>query len=592
MNSIVTPPSPRRSSLKRNSMITDFDEKSWPFSTMLADSVNPFDTWVNDETLLSSYNSERKRCDSNMQALKKAKIVKDEQFFKTHNEILTEELQEAKRRTQEVEEKLKKMELKMKSQESKARKNIRDKNTRIKILEGKLKKAEKSEAKYKEMHSKLKLHNIQNRQIEDKLWSYTSDTNEFRYPPSIQNMLNEKWKELLIQNASTIMIKLDNRQQYTIDFLSMTQQNNKTGFRRRIKMTTRKDLFDTKWTRTWECNIDDSSTGWVAYSEENQKKLRAVYDETFILTGIINERKFEIDFNDMTHREEGLTMDTYKVVFPKPLLDHNDFSKTPIPSMTSRPERSVSSILSPSAKALIPLIDCTAGDWIDRNQGASLGIPIPPQAVEIGQQRQSNLASSSRSQIPSTSSESQGQIKRTLTSSTPISKDASEYVFVFGQFFLNCDKDLKKKVNITRIDAYETPKLTSQYLMMKSKIEHGLMQEGLISEEMWVYHGTKSTRIDDIMSSGFKIGGIDAVKANGSAHGLGIYTSKTPMDPIKYSSVGVCRHRKKKGMIIMARSIVGKKDVHSWSPTSNKDWMVFRRSEQLLPSYVVHYEFS
>jgi len=597
-NPIVGSSSPVRSSLKRK-LDAEFvlnEKPCWPFRSkeeVCVPCVTPFeDLWENDETLSSSFNDERKRCERNLQALKKAKVREDEKFYKARNEILKKELKEAGKRQREAEEKM----TKMIAEISKWSKTIAARDVRIKNLEAELCEEGRSAARYKKMHLKLKLQSIKNRQIKGNVWSFIAGIGENTYPPSIQSRLNAKWRELLDQKTGTVMISLDNGKKYSIDFLSMTQKNNKTGCRRRIKMTTIKNLFDGKWTRTWECNIGNSMLEWVAYSSAIQKKLRAEYEKTFTFSAVMNERKFEVDLNEMTHRFEGMSVDVYKVVYSKCKLDCSHLPEATVPSVSGKDGLSKRPISTQSlggrvSRCLTNLTTYLSTSSRRRAAYATKSEPLISQRA-VGQPTQPSLSFSSRIQMPSIACEPLGQKMRTLTSSSSISEDGSEYGFVFGQFFLNCRNSLKKRVNITRIDAFETPKLTSQYLMMKTKIEKDLMHEGLLNEEMWVYHGTKPNFIKSIMSDGFKIGGLDVTKANGNTYGFGVYTSKTPSDPIYYASVGRDRNQRKQGMIIMARSILGKRDVHSWSPPKHKDWMVFRRSEQVLPCYVVHYEFS
>ena len=99
-----------------------------------------------------------------------------------------------------------------------------------------------------------------------------------------------------------------------------------------------------------------------------------------------------------------------------------------------------------------------------------------------------------------------------------------------------------------------------------------------------VYHGTKASNIEGIMTGGFKIGGDDVAVKNGQVHGKGVYAATGPQTPEKYAIDG--------NKIILARALPGRDgtsataDCDSWKPI--RDYVVFRQGAQLLPEYVIH----
>ena len=54
-------------------------------------------------------------------------------------------------------------------------------------------------------------------------------------------------------------------------------------------------------------------------------------------------------------------------------------------------------------------------------------------------------------------------------------------------------------------------------------------------EAIWVFHGTKAANIENIMTSGFKVGGRDTDVVNGNSYGTGVYTAEGPGTPLAYS---------------------------------------------------------
>ena len=86
-----------------------------------------------------------------------------------------------------------------------------------------------------------------------------------------------------------------------------------------------------------------------------------------------------------------------------------------------------------------------------------------------------------------------------------------------------------------------------------------------------------------------KVGGVDkgVGVANGNVYGNGVYSATGPSTPMGYS--------KTSNTIILAKALIGNQikatqpttDCDSWIPQA--DWMIFKKGDQLLPTYVVHY---
>lgn len=138
---------------------------------------------------------------------------------------------------------------------------------------------------------------------------------------------------------------------------------------------------------------------------------------------------------------------------------------------------------------------------------------------------------------------------------------------------------LQRTHRVTGVDMYINTKLQHAYNMEKQRLQN--------SEEQFVFHGTHPDSILPIMREGFKIGGQDIAIAHGVAYGQGIYTATGPDAPVGFAK---CRS------VILAKGLKGhhgesrRAGVDSWTPRA--DWLVFAKSDQVLPTYVVHYEDS
>ena len=168
---------------------------------------------------------------------------------------------------------------------------------------------------------------------------------------------------------------------------------------------------------------------------------------------------------------------------------------------------------------------------------------------------------------------------------TKHTKEVQEFNIAYGHFFrlMGFRRNQSQQIAIAQVDVYVNPLLAGQFQQELA----GLSGRGRPCEEDWVFHGTGSTEnVAKIMLEGFKVGGSDGVPVvNGTAYGNGVYTAKGPDTPMTYG--------KATGQIILARALRGRRgdcvsdDADSWEPS--KDWVVFRRGQQLLPVYVVHY---
>ena len=133
---------------------------------------------------------------------------------------------------------------------------------------------------------------------------------------------------------------------------------------------------------------------------------------------------------------------------------------------------------------------------------------------------------------------------------------------------------------VRQVDVYESPLVEEAWRSKRREIEAREGPQSLI----WVFHGTALTQAAHIMSEGFKVGGRDIGVANGSVHGVGVYTATGPGTPLMRYGHGTT--------VILAVAIEGSQtraetpNCDSWTPLG--DWIVFRHGAQLLPKYVLH----
>lgn len=164
-------------------------------------------------------------------------------------------------------------------------------------------------------------------------------------------------------------------------------------------------------------------------------------------------------------------------------------------------------------------------------------------------------------------------------------RDAKEFQKATSIF---CKLTGRDESIVTQVDVYHSDLTIKNHANFRER----LRMKGRESTDIWVYHGTSPSSVEQTMVEGFKLGGIDScalVNRNGFSSQIGIYTSAGPKDGLLY--------RGKDQMAILALGLTGKigtpaaglmlKD--SWQAPGNKDWIIFKSSHQLLPLYVVHY---
>lgn len=143
-----------------------------------------------------------------------------------------------------------------------------------------------------------------------------------------------------------------------------------------------------------------------------------------------------------------------------------------------------------------------------------------------------------------------------------------------------CNLLNKAPDKILRVDVYVANTFVENRYYDRRKELKSISKD--LSRELWVFHGTSDAKnFDRIMTQGFFIGGGGIIPAkNGAAHGKGVYTATGPSTPMSYARTT--------NAVILARALEGQpgKD----SKRVNKDWLVLRRTDHLLPRYVVYYK--
>ena len=158
------------------------------------------------------------------------------------------------------------------------------------------------------------------------------------------------------------------------------------------------------------------------------------------------------------------------------------------------------------------------------------------------------------------------------------SKECEEFNIACGHFLRFLGD--KRTENVTQVDVYDSLVVQQQYEQKKEEFKRAKKPIG----EQWVFHGTpKAENVQNICERGFKIGGDGVGIAHGSSYGRGVYSATGPDTPMIYGSCAKS--------VILCRALPGKTGIQevddSWKP--NKDWMIFKTAEQLLPVYVVHF---
>ena len=119
---------------------------------------------------------------------------------------------------------------------------------------------------------------------------------------------------------------------------------------------------------------------------------------------------------------------------------------------------------------------------------------------------------------------------------------------------------------------------------------------GASVKRTWVFHGTTEGAVPQIMEKGFKVGGQDVAVANATYYGQGVYTATGPGSKSTTSPLYYSRFSRR---VILAQGIkgvfqdvkIGDESADSWRG-GRDDWCIFRSKEQLLPVYVVHFDWN
>jgi len=164
----------------------------------------------------------------------------------------------------------------------------------------------------------------------------------------------------------------------------------------------------------------------------------------------------------------------------------------------------------------------------------------------------------------------------TLTQTVAVGFESYHFNNAAAQFML-----LLPGRKVTRVDYYENAAVKQRF----HANEAALRARGVSVDKTWVFHGTSSATLPQIMSQGFKVGGSGVPVANGSCHGHGVYTATGPSTAISYAQ--------NSGRVILAQGMKGAVGLQgvsdSWVASNNSSICVFRSGEQLLPVYVVYF---
>lgn len=163
-----------------------------------------------------------------------------------------------------------------------------------------------------------------------------------------------------------------------------------------------------------------------------------------------------------------------------------------------------------------------------------------------------------------------------------ISKEQSEFQRAAFQFFTFTKYPIECVQRVDVIQYGAESEVRKKYDICKQ--EFATQGESIV--EVLVFHGTPNLQnVQNIMTHGFKVGGVDVKLAHGAAYGAGVYTAIGPATAQQYAQ-GT-------NAIILAKGLRGRiganGDTTAHSINANHDWIVFRRACQLLPLYVVYF---
>lgn len=160
-----------------------------------------------------------------------------------------------------------------------------------------------------------------------------------------------------------------------------------------------------------------------------------------------------------------------------------------------------------------------------------------------------------------------------------VSRETEEFNIACGHY----SRLLRSQAaDVLRVEAIEYSDGDGSVAERFRKCREDFAVRGLSTAEIWVFHGTNSAAVRQIIQNGFKVGGTDPTVPvrNGASYGKGVYTAVSPGTPMGY---GV-----ESRSIILARGIPGDMNTHH-RPHTQPDWYIFRSAAQLLPCYIVHF---
>jgi len=149
-----------------------------------------------------------------------------------------------------------------------------------------------------------------------------------------------------------------------------------------------------------------------------------------------------------------------------------------------------------------------------------------------------------------------------------------------------------KDKTIKYIEVYHSPGCDAKWNIKRQELATQLNVKPKDLKTVWVFHGTNVDAMKSICETGFRVARGGQI-TNGAVHGFGIYTATGPDTPMGYS------HNQGASATILSKALIGTQGasprsnqespshIHSWVPRG--DWRVFKDGEQLLPTYIIHY---
>lgn len=135
-------------------------------------------------------------------------------------------------------------------------------------------------------------------------------------------------------------------------------------------------------------------------------------------------------------------------------------------------------------------------------------------------------------------------------------------------------------VQIVKVTYLVNEKLHERYESRKTEFR----KSGVHTRSKMVFHGTTLASASNIMRNGFKIGGVGGHPVrNGTNFGTGIYTDDNGHASCTYTDQHFC--------LVACQGLMGKLGKHTINPESRPNWFIFKNPDQLLPCYVIYFEF-